>query len=160
MLLHNVVQAYHNGKYYPNYAWILLGHHETDWWREYYMETNCSDTDMMKVLNRSLILIPYPEFYNTIKVYIYIIVYKQIASSIIVLFALYLYDNKKALPWIWPLPGVWIRLAMGWSIWKIKWFRQRCEFLDEAISSISYTNGSTESCLYKYLYTCVWLCVS
>ena len=62
------------------------------------METNCSDTDMMKVLNRSLILIPYPEFYNTIKVYIYIIVYKQIASSIIVLFALYLYDNKKALP--------------------------------------------------------------
>ena len=25
------------------------------------METNCSDTDMMKVLNRSLILIPYPD---------------------------------------------------------------------------------------------------
>ena len=56
-----ITQAYHNGRYYPNYAWILLGHHETDWWREYYMETNCSDTDMMKVLNRSLILIPYPD---------------------------------------------------------------------------------------------------
>ena len=56
-----LLQAYHNGRYYPNYAWILLGHHETDWWREHYMETNCSDTDMMKVLNRSLILIPYPD---------------------------------------------------------------------------------------------------
>ena len=25
------------------------------------METNCTDTDMMKVLNRSLILTPYPD---------------------------------------------------------------------------------------------------
>ena len=54
------MQAYHNGRYYPNYAWILSGHHETNWWREHYMETNCSETDMMKVLNRSLILMPYP----------------------------------------------------------------------------------------------------
>ena len=25
------------------------------------METNCTDTDMMTVLNRSLVLIPYPD---------------------------------------------------------------------------------------------------
>ena len=54
-------QAYHTGKFYPNYAWILLEHHETDWWREHYMETNCSETEMMKVLNRSLVFIPYPD---------------------------------------------------------------------------------------------------
>ena len=48
------------------------------------METNCSDTDMMKVLNRSLILIPYPEFYNTIKVHV--IVYKMQALSYYLLF--------------------------------------------------------------------------
>ena len=57
-------QAYRIGKFYPNYAWILLGHHETDWWREHYMETNCSDTDMLKVLNRSLVFIPYPDIGN------------------------------------------------------------------------------------------------
>ena len=54
-------QAYHFGKVYPNYAWLLLGHYETDWWREHYIETNCSETDMMKALNRSLVFIPYPD---------------------------------------------------------------------------------------------------
>ena len=54
------MQAYNHGRYYPNYAWILLGHHEIDWWREHYMETNCSESNMIKVLNRSLVLIPYP----------------------------------------------------------------------------------------------------
>ena len=61
MKLRYYCQAYQNGKVYPNYAWILLGHHNTDWWREYYTETNCSDTDMMIALNRATILVPYPD---------------------------------------------------------------------------------------------------
>ena len=101
MLLHNIVQAYHSGKYYPNYAWILLGHHETDWWREHYMETNCSDTDMMKVLNRSLILIPYPEFYNSIKVYTCNCIQNCKLYLIICFLSLW---QQKALPWLWPVP--------------------------------------------------------
>ena len=58
------MQAYNHGRYYPNYAWILLGHHKIDWWREHYMETNCSESNMIKVLNRSLVLIPYPNSDN------------------------------------------------------------------------------------------------
>ena len=33
------------------------------------METNCSDSDMMKVLNKSLILVPYPDNKNEQQVY-------------------------------------------------------------------------------------------
>lgn len=33
------------------------------------METNCSDSDMMKVLNKSLILVPYPDNENEQQVY-------------------------------------------------------------------------------------------
>ena len=61
IIMIHLIQAYHNARFYPNYAWILLGHHDTDWWREYYMNTNCTDADMMMVLNRSLILTPYPD---------------------------------------------------------------------------------------------------
>ena len=58
------MQAYNHGRYYPSYAWILLGRHEIDWWREHYMETNCSESNIIKVLNRSLVLTPYPNSDN------------------------------------------------------------------------------------------------
>ena len=49
-------------KHYPNYAWILLNWSD-QWWMEYdeYLnDTNCTLPNINTVLNRSLILTPYP----------------------------------------------------------------------------------------------------
>ena len=56
----NVInQAYNEGKYYPNYAWILINWSDESW-KEYLNETNCTESHITTVLDRSLILTPYP----------------------------------------------------------------------------------------------------
>ena len=57
-------QAYSKGRYYPNYEWILLGLYPDQWWLEYeeYLDQiNCSLSSVTTVLNRALVLLPYPD---------------------------------------------------------------------------------------------------
>ena len=61
-----ILQAYAEGIHYPNYAWITLGYLDNHWWMEYekyFQEINCTQPTMVMntVLNRSLVLLPYPD---------------------------------------------------------------------------------------------------
>ena len=47
------------GKYYPNYAWILINWSD-QWWMEHLNDTDCTLSHINTVLNISLILTPYP----------------------------------------------------------------------------------------------------
>ena len=56
--------SYTKGLYYPNYEWILLGLYSDQWWLEYedYLnQINCSLSSVTTVLNRALVLLPYPD---------------------------------------------------------------------------------------------------
>lgn len=62
-------KAYAEGIRYPNYAWITLGYFDNHWWMEYekyFQEIECKQPTMVMntVLNRSLVLLPYPDKHN------------------------------------------------------------------------------------------------
>ena len=57
-------QGYLNSRFYPNYEWILLDLYPDQWWMEYeeYLDQiNCSLSSVTTVLNRALVLLPYPD---------------------------------------------------------------------------------------------------
>ena len=76
------IQAYSQGRYYPNYEWILLDLYPDQWWMEYeeYLDQiNCSLSSVTTVLNRALILLPYPNNVERVskhtQLFTYIIIY-------------------------------------------------------------------------------------
>ena len=61
-----MLQAYKDQRYYPNYAWITFNSFPNQWWEEYdeyLQQINCTQPDIVvnTVLNRALVLLPYPE---------------------------------------------------------------------------------------------------
>ena len=59
-ILNTILQAYHEGMYYPNYVWITYGWYNSDWWRGSKGNHNCTDEEMHRVLERSLSIVQYP----------------------------------------------------------------------------------------------------
>lgn len=55
-----IFQAYLEHMYYPTYVWITYGWYNLDWWKRSKGTHNCSDEEMLLVLDRSLSVIQYP----------------------------------------------------------------------------------------------------
>ena len=60
------LQAYKKQIYYPNYVWITFASYHNQFWRkydDYLRQINCTQPDIVvnTVLNRALVLLPYPE---------------------------------------------------------------------------------------------------
>ena len=61
--LYTTQQAIHDSNYYPSYVWITFGWYGKEWWKdeeEYLRSINCSSSDVVTALNRSLALQPHP----------------------------------------------------------------------------------------------------
>ena len=73
------IQAYSQGRYYPNYEWLLLNFCPDQWWMEYeeYLDQiNCSLSSVTTVLNRALVLLPYPNnMGRSVNIFCYLYIY-------------------------------------------------------------------------------------
>ena len=51
-------QAFQEGKYYPDYVWILYGWYSNNWWTR--TPTSCNSSALLTALERAIILQSYP----------------------------------------------------------------------------------------------------
>ena len=54
-----MVQTYQEGKYYPDYVWILYGWYSNNWWTRT-GSTSCDSSQLLTALERAIILQSYP----------------------------------------------------------------------------------------------------
>ena len=73
------VQAFQEGKYYPDYVWILYGWYSNNWWTR--TPTPCNSSALLTALERAIILQSYPNFAaDDIEVHYYKHEFKQYLS--------------------------------------------------------------------------------
>ena len=63
LLMCCMVQAFQEGKYYPDYVWILYGWYSNNWWTR--TSTSCNNSQLLTALERAISLQSYPTTQNT-----------------------------------------------------------------------------------------------
>ena len=62
--MYYMLQAFQEGKYYPDYDWILYGWYRNNWWTR--TPTSCNSSQLLTALERAIILQPYPTTQHTV----------------------------------------------------------------------------------------------